>query len=197
MCSTRGTTRPRRVWCWCSDKGEGGAGAQATPATARLLVCRHRQADDSLSYRRPHRQRRCAGAESARFKWTCRKPASAFSTERPHRICRWRGIQASGAVLLLTALPDGLAVGGWLDVGECPLLAGLPPRLRVGKGLDASGCTGLRSLPDDLILSSLLDLRGCTSLVALPEGLVVGWYLDLKGARRSRHCRRGSSCRAT
>jgi len=47
--------------------------------------------------------------------------------------------------------PEGLTVGGWLDLSD----------------------TGITALPEGLTVGGSLDLRG-TSITALPEGLPVG-----------------------
>jgi hypothetical protein len=60
-------------------------------------------------------------------------------------------------------------------------LESLPEGLRVGGALDLSGCTALKSLPEGLRVGGWLDLRGCTALESLPEGLRVGRWLDLSG----------------
>ena len=56
-------------------------------------------------------------------------------------------------VLMRNALPEGLSVGGYLDL---------------------SGCTGLTALPEGLSVGGSLYLRGCTGLTALSEVLSVG-----------------------
>ena len=58
----------------------------------------------------------------------------------------------------ITALPEGLTVGGWLDL----------------RG------TGITALPEGLTVGGWLDLSG-TGITALPEGLTVGGSLDLSG----------------
>ena len=50
-------------------------------------------------------------------------------------------------------LPDGLTVGGWLDLYEC---------------------TGLKSLPDGLTVGGYLDITECTGLTAIPYNLKTG-----------------------
>jgi len=52
-------------------------------------------------------------------------------------------------ILMINALPDGLTVGGWLDL---------------------AGCTGITALPDGLTVGGSLDLRG-TGITALPENI--------------------------
>ena len=59
----------------------------------------------------------------------------------------------------ITELPDGLSVGGYLDL---------------------EGCTGITELPDGLSVGGSLDLRG-TGITALPDGLSVGGSLYLSG----------------
>jgi len=78
-------------------------------------------------------------------------------------------------------LPDGLTVGGALDLRGCTGLTALPDGLTVVGFLNLSGCTGLTALPDGLTVGGSLDLRGCTGLTALPEGLTVGGGLFFRG----------------
>ena len=59
----------------------------------------------------------------------------------------------------ITALPDNLTVGGYLDL---------------------EGCTGITALPDNLTVGGSLYLRG-TGITALPDNLTVGGYLYLRG----------------
>ena len=60
----------------------------------------------------------------------------------------------------ITALPEGLHVGGYLDL---------------------QGCTGITALPEGLHVGGSLDLQDCTGITALPEGLHVGGSLYLRG----------------
>ena len=82
---------------------------------------------------------------------------------------------------LLKSLPDGLKVGGNLNLDRCTSLESLPAGLKVKDYLLANGCTSLRSLPADLVISGGLELNHCTNLESLPTGLVVGSYLNLFG----------------
>ena len=81
----------------------------------------------------------------------------------------------------LTALPENLSVGGYLDLRGCTALTALPENLSVGGYLSLSGCTGLTALPENLSVGGYLSLYGCTGLTALPENLSVGGNLDLRG----------------
>ena len=47
----------------------------------------------------------------------------------------------------------------------------LPDGLTVGGSLNLTGCTGLTALPEGLTVGEWLDLTGCTGLTALPDGL--------------------------
>ena len=76
-------------------------------------------------------------------------------------------------------LPDGLTVGGWLDLYECTGLKSLPDDLTVGGWLELTGCTGIKSLPDGLTVGRVLNISGCTGLTSLPDGLTVGGSLDI------------------
>jgi hypothetical protein len=82
----------------------------------------------------------------------------------------------------VTALPDGLTVGGSLDLSGTGVTA-LPDGLTVGGYLDLSG-TGVTALPDGLTVGGSLDLSG-TGVTALPDGLTVGGSLDLSGTFKS------------
>jgi len=76
-----------------------------------------------------------------------------------------------------SALPEGLTVGGWLDLRHTQITA-LPESLTVGGGLYLSH-TQITALPDNLTVGGWLDLRH-TQITALPESLTVGGYLDLR-----------------
>ena len=69
--------------------------------------------------------------------------------------------------------------GGSLDLSGTGITA-LPEGLTVGGSLDLEGCTGITALPDNLTVGGWLDLRG-TGITALPEGLTVGGSLYLSG----------------
>lgn len=60
---------------------------------------------------------------------------------------------ARAAIRRGDTFPDGLSVGGWLDL---------------------SGCTGLTALPDGLSVASL-DLSGCTGIAAIPAPAKIVW----------------------
>ena len=79
----------------------------------------------------------------------------------------------------ITALPDNLTVGDYLDLRGTGITA-LPDNLTVGDSLDLENCTGITALPDNLTVGDSLDLRG-TGITALPDNLTVGDYLDLRG----------------
>ena len=99
----------------------------------------------------------------------------------------------------ITALPEGLTVGGYLDLENCTKITALPEGLTVGgyldlrdtqitalpEGLTVGGYLDLRdtqitALPEGLTVGGSLDLENCTQITALPEGLTVGGYLDLR-----------------
>ena len=80
----------------------------------------------------------------------------------------------------ITSLPEGLTVGGWLDLSGTPITS-LPQGLTVGGGLYLSG-TQITSLPEGLTVGGGLDLRG-TQIKSLPEGLTVGGGLYLRGTQ--------------
>ena len=71
--------------------------------------------------------------------------------------------------------------GGSLDLRDTQITA-LPEGLTVGGYLDLENCTQITALPEGLTVGGYLDLRG-TQITALPEGLTVGGYLDLRGTQ--------------
>ena len=79
----------------------------------------------------------------------------------------------------ITALPDNLTVGGYLDLENCTGITALPNNLTVGGSLYLSG-TGITALPNNLTVGGSLDLRG-TGITALPDNLTVGGSLYLRG----------------
>jgi len=83
-------------------------------------------------------------------------------------------------VLLRNSLPEGLSVGGSLDL-EGTQITSLPEGLSVGGSLDLRG-TQITSLPEGLSVGGSLYLRG-TQITSLPEGLSVGGSLDLRGTQ--------------
>ena len=80
----------------------------------------------------------------------------------------------------ITALPDNLTVGDSLDLENCTGITALPDNLTVGGYLDLRG-TGITALPDNLTVGGSLDLENCTGITALPDNLTVGGSLDLRG----------------
>jgi hypothetical protein len=80
----------------------------------------------------------------------------------------------------ITALPENLSVGGYLDLRGTGITA-LPENLSVGGYLYLQG-TGITALPENLSVGGDLDLRG-TGITALPENLSVGGDLDLRGTK--------------
>ena len=55
----------------------------------------------------------------------------------------------------------------------------LPEGLKVGGDLDLNGSINITSLPKDLKVGGILWLFGCDSITSLPEGLKVGGALNL------------------
>ena len=91
----------------------------------------------------------------------------------------------------ITALPDNLTVGGYLDLRGTGITA-LPDNLTVGGSLDLRG-TGITALPDNLTVGGYLYLRG-TGITALPDNLTVGGSLILdkrKERRKVKHLHNG------
>ncbi|CAK9081623.1 Disease resistance-like protein CSA1 (Protein CONSTITUTIVE SHADE-AVOIDANCE 1) [Durusdinium trenchii] len=91
--------------------------------------------------------------------------------------------QVEGDLLLrgssVRKLPDGLNVGGDLDLRDCRELERLPDDLRVGGNLLLSGSVlDVTELPKGLSVHGDLDLKE-TPLQSLPQDLVVGGVLTL------------------
>lgn len=74
----------------------------------------------------------------------------------------------------IECLPEGLSMGGKLDLNSCTSLMSLPDGLAVGGDLDLYGCTLLESPPTGLRVRGWLDVSECASLTSLPQGLLVG-----------------------
>src|SRR3972149_645661 len=77
----------------------------------------------------------------------------------------------------ITALPEGLSVGGRLDLNNTAITA-LPEGLSVGGSLYLNN-TAITALPEGLSVGGWLDLNN-TAITALPEGLSVGGWLYLR-----------------
>lgn len=80
----------------------------------------------------------------------------------------------------VTTLPEGLSVGGNLELGGTGITA-LPEGLSVGGYLYLKG-TAITALPEGLSVGGYLDLSG-TGITALPEGLTVGGSLYLSDTK--------------
>ena len=80
--------------------------------------------------------------------------------------------------IVYTETENGLAVGGSLELENCTGITALPDGLTVGGDLYLRG-TGITALPDGLTVGGSLYLRG-TGITALPDGLTVGGRLDLE-----------------
>jgi hypothetical protein len=85
----------------------------------------------------------------------------------------------------ITSLPEGLVIGGSLDVRGSRLTA-LPRGLVVEGGLNAWN-TPVGSLPDGLRVGGMLELR-CTPITTLPQRLRVGGRLALTGCDHWDQC---------
>ena len=72
----------------------------------------------------------------------------------------------------LTSLPEGLEVGGDLDLSGSGIET-LPKDLKVGATLDLS-YSDIRTLPEGLEVGGSLWLIGCWLITSLPKGLHVG-----------------------
>jgi hypothetical protein len=84
---------------------------------------------------------------------------------------------------LITSLPPGLKVGGYLDLYNTPITS-LPSGLSVGGYLDLEN-TKIASLPSDLSVEGKLYLEN-TKITSLPSGLSVGGDLSLYGTPLSK-----------
>ena len=81
---------------------------------------------------------------------------------------------------LKTTLEVDGPIDGDLDLSGNTGITALPDGLSVGGSLYLRG-TGITALPDGLSVGGSLDLQDCTGITALPDGLSVGGYLDLRG----------------
>jgi hypothetical protein len=98
----------------------------------------------------------------------------------------------------ITSLPEGLKVGGYLDLYRCKQLTSLPEGLEVGgmlnleglqmtslpKGMKVGGILVLNfseitSLPNDLDVKGSIFLDHCHKLKSLPQGFEVRGNLTL------------------
>ena len=85
--------------------------------------------------------------------------------------------------------------GWWLDLGGCTGLTALPDGLTVGGRLDLSGCTGLTALPAGLTVGGWLGLSGCTGLTnIIRAGLDMRGY-EFIGVRMADGWRVTAGCR--
>ena len=75
----------------------------------------------------------------------------------------------------ISSLPQGLHVGGGLDLYNCTSLIKLPQGLHVGGDLYLAGSTSLTTLPQGLTVGGDLYLNDCTSLTSLPD-----WVFELR-----------------
>ncbi len=78
----------------------------------------------------------------------------------------------------ITSLPEGLKVGGYLNLGFCPNLTSLPKGLEVGEKLSLM-YSKIESLPEVLKVGGYLNLSDCKKLTSLPKGLKVGNFLNI------------------
>jgi hypothetical protein len=77
----------------------------------------------------------------------------------------------------ITSLPEGLKVGGDLNLTYTVKLESLPSNLDVKGDLNLHG-SNITSLPEGLKVGGSLDLS-YSNITSLPEGLKVGGWLDL------------------
>ena len=79
----------------------------------------------------------------------------------------------------IESLPEGLKVGGSLDLSSCIDLKSLPDNLKVGENLSLSE-TRFRFLPKGLEVGGNLDLYA-SQIDSLPKDLKVGGDLNIEG----------------
>ena len=79
----------------------------------------------------------------------------------------------------ITSLPEGLKVGGSLNLASCIDLKSLPDNLKVGENLSLSE-TRFRFLPKGLEVGGTLDLYA-SEIDSLPKDLKVGGDLNIEG----------------
>ncbi len=75
------------------------------------------------------------------------------------------------------ALPEGLQVGGSLNLEGCTNITALPEGLQVGGWLNLEGCTNITALPNGLVVADGLDIRS-TQISFLPDDLTVGGEIE-------------------
>jgi hypothetical protein len=78
----------------------------------------------------------------------------------------------------ITSLPEGLKVGGYLNLAFCKELTSLPKGLEVGEKLSLM-YSKIESLPEGLKVGGYLNLSDCKKLTSLPKGLKVGSFLNI------------------
>ena len=78
----------------------------------------------------------------------------------------------------ITSLPEGLKVGGTLDLSFCTELTSLSKGLKVGGDLNLF-YSNITSLPEGLKVGGYLSLIG-TNMTTLPKGLEVGDFIFIR-----------------
>jgi hypothetical protein len=78
----------------------------------------------------------------------------------------------------IASLPEGLKVGGYLNLGFCPNLTSLPKGLEVGEKLNLM-YSKIESLPEGLKVGGYLNLSDCKKLTSLPKDLKVWGFLNI------------------
>jgi hypothetical protein len=78
----------------------------------------------------------------------------------------------------IASLPEGLKVGGYLNLGFCPNLTSLPKGLEVGEKLNLM-YSKIKSLPEGLKVGGYLNLSDCKELTSLPKDLKVWGFLNI------------------
>ena len=79
----------------------------------------------------------------------------------------------------ITTLPEGLKVGGDLDLSYSEKLNSLPKGLKVGGELNLF-YTKITSLPEGLKVGGSLTLAFCDNITSLPESLYVDGDLNIR-----------------
>jgi hypothetical protein len=89
-------------------------------------------------------------------------------------------VEIEGEIYEINNMPDGLKVGGSLDLSRA-IITHLPDGLKVGGSLNLHN-SNITQLPDDLAVSGSLYLSN-TKITQLPEKLTVSGSLDLRNSK--------------
>ena len=84
------------------------------------------------------------------------------------------------------SLPEGLKVGGDLDLNGSINITSLPKNLKVGGILWLFGCDSITSLPEGLKVGGALNLAW-TNITSLPKGLEVESFLVIGSTKLTKY----------